>query len=255
MVEVGGLLLGRGSRRLCLFRGVGPFGFSLRFWGIDGDMLSLRYIIRIRSVGVGEVVVEDTVRFAIQASNTSRLLLPVCPHVRIIVVLVSSWALLLSSRLYTFLEELLIRVLPPTRHHTPSTQSCGPCRSTQRCAIRALTPQHRRFIVVPITLLEFEATVLCPEEEPYSAEDESNADERKESKEATIIDMVRINGAETGVVFRARWSRDVSCSKVCICLERGESVGAFDERRRVGGGRVRAGEESGNIGSDWGHGW
>lgn len=199
-------------------------------------------------------MVEDTVGFAIESSDTGRLLLPVCAHVGIVVVLVAPRTLLLLSRLDTLLEQLLIHVLPSTRYHTTPTQSGGPRRSAQRCAIRALTPQYRRFVLVPIALSEFEATVLRPEEEPYAAQDEKNANESKESEEGAVVDVVRVNGAGTRIVWCGLLSCDVSGSKVRSCLERGESVGAFNDWSRYGGRGVSSGEEDRNVGRERSHG-
>lgn len=214
VVEVCFLLRRRGSgSRLGFLRRLGPFRILL-LGRIDGDVLCLRDVIRIRGFGVGEVLVKDTVRFAIESSDTSRLLLPVCPHVGVIVVFVSPRTLLLPSPLSSFLEEFLIHVLPSTRYHTPSTQPRGPCRPTQGGAIRPLTPQDRRLVVIPIAFAELKAAIFGPEEEPYPAEDEKNADESEESKEAAVVDVVRINGAGTGLVCCACASCYVSCSKV-----------------------------------------
>lgn len=199
-------------------------------------------------------MVEDAVGFAIESSDTGRLLLPVCAHVGIVVVLVAPRPFLLLSRLDTLLEKLLVSVLPFTRYHTTPTQSGGPCGSTQCCAIRALAPQYRRLVFVPIAPSEFEAAVLCPEEEPYAAQDEKNANESKESEEGAVVDVVRVNGAGTGIVWCGLLSCDVSRSKVRSCLERGESVGAFDDWSRYGGRGVRSGENGSNVGRKRSHG-
>lgn len=200
-------------------------------------------------------MVEDAVGFAIESSDTGRLLLPVCAHVRIVVVLVASRTLLLLSRLDTLLEQLLIHVLPSTRYHTTPTQSGGPRGSTQRCAIWALAPQYRRLVFVPIALSELEAAVLCPEEEPYAAQDEENANESKEGKKGAVVDVVRINRAGARVVWCCLLSCDVSGSKVRTCLERGESVGAFDYWSRYGGRGASSGEEGRDVGRERSHGW
>lgn len=214
VIKVWFFLRRRGSgSRLRILRRLGPFRILL-LGRIDWDVLCLRDIIRICGVRVRKVLVEDTVGFTIESSDTSRLLLPVCPHVGVFIILVSPWELVFPAPLSSCLEELFIHVLTFTRYHAPSAQPRGSCRSTQGCAVRALTPQYRRLVVIPITFAKFDATILCPEEEPYSAEDEKDADESEEGKEAAIVDMVRINGAGTGLVCCACSLCDVSCSKV-----------------------------------------
>ena len=173
-VEVVGLLLGRRGRGLGrLSRRL--LGVFLRSGGVDRDMRRLGYIVRIRRVGICEVVVRNTVRFAVQSSNTGGLFLPVRPHIRIMVILVPPRTRLLLPRLCALLEELLIHILPSARYHTSPTQSRRPRRSTQRRTIRPLSSQYGRLVLIPIALAELEAAVLRPEEEPYSAEDETDA--------------------------------------------------------------------------------
>ena len=212
-VEVVGLLLGRRGRRLGrLSRRL--LGVFLRSGGVDRDMRRLGYIVRIRRVGVCEVVVRNTVRFAVQSSNTGGLLLPVRPHVRVMVILVPPRTRLLLPRLCSLLEELLIHILPSARYHTSPAQSRRPRRSAQRRAIRPLSSQYGRLVLIPIALAELEAAVLRPEEEPYSAEDETDAYESEEGKEATIVNMVRIDGARTRVILGAWLLCGVSCGEV-----------------------------------------
>lgn len=159
-------------------------------------------------------MVENTIRFAIESSDTSGLLLSVRPHVGVLVILVSPRTLLLPSPLSSVLEELFIHVLPSTRYYTPTTESRSLCRSTQCCAVRSLTPQYRRFVVIPISFAEIEAAILRPEEEPYPAEDEENEDEGEKGKEAAIIDMMGIDSARTWLVCCTCLFCYVSCSKV-----------------------------------------
>ena len=218
-------------------------------------MLCLGHIVRVGGIGVCEVVVGNAVRFAIQSSNASGLLLPVRPHVRIMVILVPPRTNLLFPRLCSLLEELLIQILPSARYHTAPTQSCRPRRSTKRRAIRALASQYGRLVFVPITFAEFEAAVLRPEKEPYSTKDETDAYQSEEGKEATIVNMMRIDSAGAGVILRARLLRGVSCGEVRARLERGESVGAFDEWRGFRGRGMGAGEEAGEIGRERSHFW
>ena len=184
VVRAGGLvvkiivfLLGRwgGGSGLGVLRRFGPFRILLRFRRVDGDVLCLRYVVRIRGVGVGEVMIENPVRFAIESTDASGLLLTVRPHVGVVVVLVPPRTLLLPSRLCAFLEEFLIHVLASTRYHTSSAQPRGPCRSAQRRAVRSLAPQYGGFVVIPVTLAEIDTAVLRPEEEPDPAEDEKDA--------------------------------------------------------------------------------
>ena len=73
-------------------------------------------------------------------------------------------------------------------HHAPTSQIRARSRTTQRCPIRALAPQHCRFIVVPIILSEVEATVLGPEEEPDAGQHEANADEAEEREDGFVGD-------------------------------------------------------------------
>ena len=121
-------------------------------------------------------MIEDPVRFPIESSDPSGLLLPVRPHVGVVVVFVAPWSFLLPYCLGAFLEELLIHVLASSRYHAPAAQPRGPGRSAQRGAVGALAPQHGGLVVIPVPFAEIEAAVLGPEEEPDPAEDEEHAD-------------------------------------------------------------------------------
>ena len=206
------LFLGRwgGGSGFGVLGRLGPF---FRFGRVDGDVLRLRDVVRIHGVGVGEVLIEDPVRFAVESADASGLLLTVRPHVGVVVVLVPPWTFLLPSRLRALLEELLVQVLTSARYYASAAQPRGPCCSAQRRAVGAFSPQYGGFVVVPVALAEIETAVLGPEEKPYPAQDEKDADQSEEGEEAAVVDVVGINGAGTGLVCACSFCC-VSCGKV-----------------------------------------
>lgn len=155
-------------------------------------------------------MIRHPVRFAVQAAHPRRFLLPVRPHVLIMIIPIPPRPHLLLpplSPLPTHPQDLLILQIPlfptTTSHHAPPPQPRRPSRPTQRRAIRPLAPQNRRLVLLPVALAEPEAAVLGPEEKPDAAEDEADADEREEGEEAAVVDVVGVDGAGAGVVLCA----------------------------------------------------
>lgn len=84
-------------------------------------------------------------------------------------------------------------------HHTPTPQIRAFRRTTQRRAIRAAPPQHRRLIIIPVVLAEVEAAVLGPEEEPDAGEHEADADQGEDGENCFVGDVDGVDDAGGGV--------------------------------------------------------
>jgi len=150
---------------------------------------------------------EHPVTLTIQPSNLRRLLMPICPHIIIIIIPISPRLPFLRFMLYSFLPPFLTHItLPTIRNHATPTQSRRLRRSTQSRAIRSLAAQDCRFIIIPIAFPEAKATIFGPEKEPDRSEYKGEAEEGEEGEEAVVVDVVGIDGARAGLIVWILWS-------------------------------------------------
>ena len=84
-----------------------------------------------------------------------------------------------------------------TGHHTATTEPGTFGGVAQRLAVGTFTPQHGRFIILPISLSPFEAAVLGPEEKPDRSNNERGSDQGKQRLNTLHIDRIRWNGSLT----------------------------------------------------------
>ena len=100
------------------------------------------------------------------------------------------------------------RVLLPsvmlTARDSTAAQLCALGGITERLAIRALSAENGRFVVVPVTFLEVEATVLCPEEEPETGNYKCDTKYGEEGEESGIVNVLR--GSSSDAVLGGRCS-------------------------------------------------
>lgn len=69
-------------------------------------------------------------------------------------------------------------------------------RAGQERAVGAPAPQHRRLVLLPVVLLEVEAAVLGPEEEPDARDHEGHADEPEQDEDEGVVDVVGVRHAD-----------------------------------------------------------
>ncbi len=202
--------------------------------------------VRVAEVGVFGVVIP--IRFSVQPTHSSGFLVPVSAHVVVMSVLVSPRYLPLApSSLQPTLHEYPLVIPIHFPNHAPATQLRRLRRPTKRRPIRALAPQNRTLVIVPVALAPAEAAVLRPEEEPDAGEHHSDTDEAEEREDASVVYVVRVEGAAAGRGVGG-WGGGIASCEVRTCFYGREGAGAlgkalagrasFEAERRARGVRL-----------------
>lgn len=84
-------------------------------------------------------------------------------------------------------------------NHATIAKSGGLGSIAECRAVRTLSPEYGCFVVLPVVLLPFEATILGPEEEPDGTQDKGRSDEGKEGLDSFHIECVGGYGAGCGI--------------------------------------------------------
>lgn len=120
---------------------------------------------------------------------------------------------------HRFADGSVIAVTVAVTYDTAAAKDGGFGSVGKSSAIGAFAAQDGRFVFIPIILLPFEATVLCPEEEPNCTEDERYAYQSKDGLDAFHIDVIGIDGAGGRVDGAGRLRRISPSERASITLE------------------------------------
>lgn len=159
----------------------------------------------------------------VQSTDTSRLFVTIGTDIGIVVVLIPARLSALPGSL-SFLQEqgLGISLLFNFAggDNAAAAQLCGFRSIAEGCAIRAFSSENGRFIFFPIALLEMETSILGPEEEPDTGEDQAGGQKCKESEDPAVINVAGVVRACPYRTF-SFWFRRRAYVKVGIDFEGG----------------------------------